>query len=712
LLLWSTHSPQLVLISYKIFSLIAALYFFNAPAIYAASGIDSLKLKQEGVHIISEKDNITIHGSSNILIQFNKTVRYKLWNGNGVGKISNYSLPEIRDPTFIRHAAEKRNLQELYSSIKVNRFSASKIVENEGKIPIPIIESVEEVKMDVGNRFDNLYRFNYQLQSLQAGDVIEIEYEYIIPFQENMLDFLSYRYFFNGKYFKEHFKLTVSHKKKVKVDIYSANKAEYDKTFIDKNIKVYQWERFNLPGNIHEVNSRPFMELPYLILGIQPLSLTYVIPNSTNEEYIPKYALFADFRENRHHNIIRSIDIGVKMKDYNLIDKFFREQTASNDYVRDTLQLGNLRKIKRIIADDFEFKENVDYFNQDIHERAKIGAHLKKGVLSEQSKHETYVALVRKMKLDYFTAYITDLRSGLTDDKFLKSMQYCDYAIAPILSNEKIHYILPKNQAFGFYLDEFPFYFENTLARLVHIGDYRARKEVISTELRQVRTPFSLPKDNRRSVNILAEVNLSSYAVNFEALIKLSGQYSTMTRGVYDNKGYFDPTINPLYFKKPLEVDSSVEVSHREWLFKSDIYPFKASHKMAYQSNQLLRIVNDTIQLPVRNLFDHILPRPNCQFKRTTTFYSDFAGTDTYNYLFEFNKKVALINEESVKISNEYAEYIFSIEQVSDQSIKLSTHLNKRQDKIPVNQFQQVCEIYDAIENSTDLTIKLIIADK
>lgn len=681
-------------------------FYLISESTFATNTIDSLQLNHQGIHIISEENHITIHGSTDILIQFNKKVRYKIWNSAGLKRLKKYSLPEIHDPTFIRHAPKKRNLQDLYSSLKVKSFTAHKIKVNGDKLPIQLNENVENVEMVLGDRYETFKRFNYELQSLQSGDLVEISYEYTIPFQENSLDFLSYRYFFNGDYFKEKFNLSLSHKKGVKVDVYTANNAKYDSSFIDQNIKVYQWERSQLPGNIHEENARPYMELPYIIIGVQPSELTYRVPNSAVDEFIPKYSIYAALRERNDLDMIRAIDNGVKLKDFNLINRFYEQHTT--DLAFDTTQLNKLRNLKRLIAEDFEFEDDVSFFRRENNYDKKIGAHLNEFVLGDRSRYEAYVALVRTMKFEYFTAYVSDNRSGITDDKFLKSMQCCDYMIAPILKDGTIHYILPKNQNFGYYLDELPFYYENTLVRLVHMGDYSAYKEKISNELRQIKLPLSLPKDNLRRANVLAQVNLNSNIIDFQAIVDLSGQFSTMTRGVYENKGYYDPTINPLYHKKLWEVDSSAIVSHSEWLSKNDVSPFKAKLRLNYQAKKLLRPEKDTIQIPIRTLFDHIMPSQICKFERSTAYYSDFIGADTYTYVFTFDKNIQLLNDKQLKISNDFGEYIFSLEQLSDQSIKLTTYLMKLQYKTPVNQFEQLCEIHEAIEQSKKLSIQLI----
>ena len=83
------------------------------------------------------------------------------------------------------------------------------------------------------------------------------------------------------------------------------------------------------------------------------------------------------------------------------------------------------------------------------------------------------------------------------------------------------------------------------------LNDYKNYRNPINDTLRQVQLPHSYINDNTRKNNILVKINLDALSASFDARINLSGQYSTLIRGLYQYN-YQDETINKLYNKKIL----------------------------------------------------------------------------------------------------------------------------------------------------------------
>jgi len=327
-----------------------------------------------------------------------------------------------------------------------------------------------------------------------------------------------------------------------------------------------------------------------------------------------------------------------------------------------------------------------------------MGDYLTNRTIRDISRYDVYVALILKLRLDYFTAYVCDKRVGEINDEFFAPMYDSDYLFAILLKNERLHYLYPKKSRFGYYLNEIPFYFENTKARLVHLNDYRGFKDPINTDLRQIMLPGSVIKENTRRNNILVKINLDTLSTVFNARIFLNGQYSTLTRGVYQYN-HKDETINNLYNTKIWELNDDVEVISQETKVTSKEFPFPTIVNTKYQFNNLLKVKNDTFSLNLKNWFNHVIYNDFDTTDRQLDFYPDFYGKDSYVYYLQFDKNIQLINSlEKKNIINEFGELAISVEQIKPNTVKISTIFITTNSIITADKINAVKEIYDEIQ--------------
>lgn len=560
------------------------------------------------------------------------------------------------------------------------------------------------VRLD--NRYGEYNRVHFQAKGINIGDTLEISYSYTVPFRQNYWHFLSNRIFFNSSIFKEYYTMQISYPKKVNVEIFPRNGAIQDSIQEIGSNKIYHWTKSNLKGNLLEIDSRPYTELPYFILSIKPLDYTYNMPDSYIQKYMPTYVIYADRREYEQMSIIRSMGQEVKMKQFNLIRKFYDLHTEKEE-VENYKNL-NLKSLKNYIADSLKFLNDIKYFENIDNYSPNIGSHLMKGELRDISRYEAYVAFIVKMRLSYLCGYAGDKRSGLVDDVFFRPMATSDYFLLPIGPDGRMSYILPKSDDFGYYLNEYPFYYENSLARLTHLSDYRNEDRLIKTELRQQIMPGSNFLDNTRTTSVMAKVNCSEKSIDFTARVSLSGQYSTMTRGLY-MKNYKDETVDPLYHKKLWELSEPAVLKKNTITILEKDYPFKTTLDANYISTSSINIQADTVEILIKDLINHITKAKACQGERTLNYYPDILGTDNYVYMFQFDKAVKIVETNlNLNVKNSFGEYILQIDQLTEYSIKLSSHFSVYKELVAVNEFQEVCEIYNAIEEKAPKSIRLI----
>lgn len=696
--------------------------------------------------IINESNTIDISGqkASSITFSITKKMKFKVLNSVGIAQISKFTLPETFDQSYISHFPKDRNYTNVFSSMTCNYFKGTITTKDGEKKDIEIKETIDQVKMVMveDNRYGNYEKFNYQIENLNIGDEVTIEYNYNVMYKGNFAELSSFRIFFNNNIFKENYQLTIRHHPKLDISINYENNATPDSIINLNSKKVYFWSKSKLSGCINEEGGRPHLTLPHVIFSIKPSNLLYPLPNSFDKEYIPFYSIFSYRREKNHSSINRSVSQGVRTKQYLQIDKFIKAQTQ--DITNDSLGYLKLVKIKNTIADEFTFKNDTDYFKEiDIYD-PRMGDYISKKIIRDISRYDIYVALILKLDLQYFTAYICDKRTGVINNDYFAPMYHSDYLFAVLLKDNRIQYLYPKKEQFGYYLNEIPFYFENTKARIVHQSDYvDSRKPIteslnqilmpqgsvkeykrvalnylnddlnykkpINDILRQILVPNSTIKENTRRSNILANINLDTLSIIFNARINLSGQYSTLTRGLYqyDSK---DETINNLYNKKIWELNEQVKVISHKTKVTNKEFPFPAVVNAQYQFNNLIKKDSDTFSLNLNNWFNHIIYNDFDTTNRQLDFHADFLGKDSYVYYLKFDKNIKLISSfESINIKNEFGELIINVEQVKPNEVKISTYFLIANSLITVDKMKTVKEIYNKIQkmNNSCLLFKL-----
>lgn len=669
---------------------------------------NTISKNKSGILITHEQNSINIIGAKIDFLNFQitKNVTFKILNSDGLKKLSKFILPETFDPTYILHYPENRNYLQLYSKLKCNYFKGS-IKSKNGKTKEAVVkQSIEPVRMVMAenNWYGNFEKYVYEIENIEVGDEVNIEYNYEMPYIENIGILSSFRIFFNSDVFKENYQLILSHNPDLQIDIFQKNGATPDSTVINGNKKTYYWSKNNLSGSVSEEGSIPYLSLPHLAFTLNPN--TYVVPKSLEVKRIPMYVYYANNREKSHLEIARAIMLEVKTKSLLLFRDFIAFETK--DITNDSLGYQSLMKVQNTIADEFSFSNDTNYFKRMDIRDPKFGEDVSAKRLRDVNKYDLYAAILLKLGMGYFTTYVCDKRTGEMNDEFYAPMYNGDILFTALLRNNSAQYLYPKSAQFGYYLNELPFYFENSKARLIQLDDYTSYKIPINETLRQIRLPNSTVNDNIRRSNILINLNLDSLSVSFDARVSLSGQYSTLTRGLY-SCNYQDKSINKLYNKKIWELNSGVSLLSSSMKVNNKGFPFQASVNAKYKANNLLRKEGDTISIDLKNWFYHVIYNNIDTTNRQLDFYPDFLGKDTYTYFLQFNKNAKLISTfPDVEIKNDFGELIANVKQESSNTIKITSFFSIISSKVTADKIKAVKAIYDKIEELNKSCIKII----
>jgi len=682
----------------SIIALISTLCF--SMAIYGST-------KNE-TYILNEESRIDIMGKKMYLITITvtKKVRIKIKDEEGLERFSKITLPETFDPTYFAHFSKVRNYQFAMSDLKMISFNAFKNNASGEDIPIEYKGKYKSIIMEKGDdQGGNYDTWEYVTDKLNIGDEVYIEYKYSIPFRNNFYNFLSSRVFFQDNIFKEKYSLKLTHNPSLNVNVEILNGATADSVYNNNGQYTYKWERSNLMGCVEEVGSRPYTQLPYFVFAVLPLDLHYKVPDSFNEKYIPTYVFFASRRERGHMIAKISADQGIRTAD---LEKFYRYvKTHTSKFPEDDNGYQSLKSIHTDITEHFTYDNDRNYIYGVDNRKDRLGTFLENGIIREINRYTNYVAIARQLDLKYYTSYLCDIRNGELKGNFYTPMLHSDYMIAVVLKDGHLQYIYPKNSNFGLYINELPFYFENTRTRLVQLIDYYVVNYELLEEAREIRIFSSTEDENIRRTNVLVKVDLAKSSLDFQAKIDLTGQFSTITRGIYQ-KDVKSPKVNKLYNEKLWSFDDAITLKSQKFVMKDKQFPYQANINAEFSGSHLIQKNGNNYAIDMANWFQHVIYENMKTEERHLDFYSDFKAKDSYVYYFQFAGDVSLKStSNNVSITNEYGVYNFTIDQINPKTIKVTSFYEVNSTKIVANQINEVGAIFKAIENTNGLKLEV-----
>jgi hypothetical protein len=663
----------------------------------------------EDLIILSEDMEVSIIGKKLYFMHavLSNELTIVINSSDGIEKIQPFTLPQRFDELYIYHAPAVRNIDWEYQNIKVHEFNANRVID--GKVSSELDVTTKIIKKRVLNEsrfFGDANIYQYYINDLKKGDTIQVVYTYDIDFNGNWFKLLSNRLFFNGKYPKKSFNLKWCYSAEIVVDSLFVNHAPPE-VYMDENQLCYSWKFNNLTGCIDEPASRPYLTLPYFVFVPKPYDLEYTHYDSYKQEFIPIYYIGADQRQGdlnveRNDNII-----GNKNKNnlyYQKVANHIIKQTPN-----DTTGRKMMSCFQRYLVDSTEYDPAINYYkhNED-RLRQRAGVDLWGHKVSDQNVDRIYANIIYKLNLNYLSAYPVDSRVGVISPMYNSTIKDNDMLFAVILNDKSVGMVLPKTDKNNYYFDELPFYYEDIPVLLLDVSDFLNRsqhggKRNYNTDFRKWVTKKNNWKDNYRKIH--GKVNINDKTAVFQTRISLSGQYSTLTRFVYDNKP-IDSTINPRYVEPIWQICDSVKVIESKISDQQIYYPFKTKINMEYSANNLIYYDNEVYSLECGRWFKLVYHDGINNQVRSLDYYPDFIGTDSYSYMLEFEKPIEIVSvQDTISCTNRYAHLSLITKQVDPQHILLRCNYNILTNLISKDDIELVRNINRQIEAISDSKI-------
>jgi hypothetical protein len=676
------------------------------------------EFKNDDVVYVQDSVLISVGGAMGSITSMlqQRHARLKFQTQHGIDKYKTITIPESFDPLYDNHNTPFKNNKikkgPAYFEMTLEKFAA-RIIKANGQI---VSASVKDSYIDEETLFPvfkqtltylyykNQY-WDFVIENLEPGDELEYYYEAIIPYDVNFVHFNSSRIFFNGAISKQNWSLIFRYRTGPTHELIYANKSEPDSTSIIDKTKYHYWSGKNLYGCIDEPGSRPYESLPYVIYSLnrELAMFRYNDPITAEFKFVPYWLHVIKQRESFDYTIRRNAQNNIKDKQNLLVDSFISQKTVG---INDTLRFYKFKKVSAFIADSFTYVNDEALFREQDIRAERIGEFTTANKIREISRQKLYAKILSKIQLEYMTFYVMDNRYGKINYQYQSPIWNTECMYAAMV-NGSLAMVHPKKSNFGWYVEELPFYWENTTGLILNLNDFYYE---LLEKPRIVSTPSSNLADNTRMSNIMATVNLNDLSIDFTARVNLSGQFSTMTRGLYLHN-VKDSTNNPLYAKKVFDFSTPCNLNSTEITNRNIEYPFKFDFKSSYKNNSLLtKSAENIYALNMNGWFNHIIDTLVKSSNRQLDYYPDFSFQDTYRYFVKFDKNVSLINlSENIEIKNSFGNLTIRITQPQPDGLLIESYFVVGSEKVSVSKINDVVSIFNKIANlnTTPLLFKV-----
>lgn len=662
------------------------------------------KFADDDAVILDEETELAIIRMAQNMYNNNKVdkhVRVKFLTRKGIDKFSTFTLPESFDLSRDYGDLEiwkRDSVHRPKANFDAINYFAARIIKPDGSIVKPVIadKSTSELFYWQNNE-RRFFDYQFKIANLEVNDELEIYYSITDIFNKS-------RVFMNGTISKQNMTFVFKNNLINTYIVQCFNGLKPIDTIFDSDTRKIIWKLKDLNGCMDEQGSRPYTELPYFTYYLHLRDFGIMDAKRNHVEvalpYTWSFILQAYANFDFPHDTLYDHDNFV-------VRKFF------NQYVgKDTNAVNKFLPIHNLIVDTFKYKFDEEYMRKgDDVRMERMGEFIESKTLREMSRYRLYEKFIYLLNTNYYVAYPQDKRSDeIQFDSF--SRFYRDNTFFCILDNNNPNYFFPKNNRFGFYRNEFPFYYED--ANVILIPQRTPKEESYKPQPKigflDSKMPYSSVRENTRLTNVMADVSLDSLKINFTAHIKLSGQFSTLQRGYYQF-AYYDSTVSMQYFKGVYDNIKGVSKPKTK-LTESEIdFPFKANFESNYSTSLIVeKQSNNQYKINLAQWFKHIYISEFTSKKRSTAFYPDFVFFDEYKYYLKFDKNISVVDTAVVdfEVQTSLGIYKISCKQIQPNIILLQSTFAVNANKVKADEVSGVQVIYNYIEelNKKQLTIQ------
>lgn len=644
-----------------------------------------------------ERDSDDADAESFRAFRIRRTCVVKILAPAGIRIFKRMVLPENFDPTEIWHGPQVKNLGTYYSEYRIDDFRIN--VKRQGKKPFAprISRKVETVESFNLNFLYNYSIHAYGTDEVEAGDEVTVKYDITIPFRENYSRFASYRIFFNDSLPKLKCNLVITHHESVDIE-FRENFLMPSKKSLSEGILTRTWSLENLPGCIGEAGSRPYLELPHLTWVMN--FYKFYFNNTFSQKKIPHAAIISILRSPALPEIYTAVRIGSTSRNYAPFTRYMKELDTGSEQ-----DYNIARNLHSMVNSEFSYQGDLTYYRRDDTRGERLGEFFENKVLRDQSRYNMYYAMLLTSRVNFYSAYVTDKRSGEFSERYFQTSFDNDHLIAIYLGERNFDFILPKSGRYGLNYNELPFYYEDCNARLVHLSEYSDTTSFSRQKNLSYQTHLSDPVNNIRRHDVRLSLDPDPGTMAVTGQITMSGQFSTMCRFAYLD-GRTDPSVHGAYSQTLWKSASVGTPTLSEMRFISPQFPFNTEIGISFQASQRIKKEGDKYLVDLSGFFPYIFNAGRGNSNRYLDFFHDFAGTDEFNYEMQFPRTVELIEGVNVELENDFGKYYLKVFQEEGNTIRIKSCFTVKKTMVESGDYSEVELIFDLLKAANRLEIE------
>lgn len=561
-----------------------------------------------------------------------------------IARFASFTLPESLDQPYDGRwkpgGAQTTEPRPQWFNVRLDEFAA-RIIRPDGTWgEVGAFAKVDRELVRTFRTMETAWTYVLDLQAISPGDVVEVRWKYMVPYDvngdrtqdwrgfewmDNWSRLTSWRVFFHGDLPVRKQQVTFRYHAKHGLGLWSEEPFDIQE---DGDERTARWELRDLPACISEVNARPGADLPHIRVKLQCDDGRYWTRDRlSGMPYVQPYWLYVlRWREQRALWWRRVAMKNVPDRQNKLFREFVERTVAGIPAGRTDLRM---RALHNTIAERFTYAGDSLWYENIDQGMPKYGDQVNDGRLREISRYDLYAKLVYAVKAGYSTAYLMDDRIGSMDDRWMTPLWDNDMVMG-VKAVDGVLWMHPKRSATGEWANELPFYWQGSRALLMDPVRLVSDGAVLPLF---VDLPEAEEHSNQRVREYTVNVNTATGAVDGQAKVLLSGQFSTLGRGAYMGKR-MDPTVLPAYGDPLKEVAGSWNISS-----SSTTAPFRSQADRQFELSSMLHVEADsTWSLDLRDLFAHAVPQGFTAADRDLPFYWDFEQNDRVVFHLRFDQ--------------------------------------------------------------------------
>ena len=603
-----------------------------------------------------------------------------------------YSTDPFSDARNLKQIDE--NLPAQFFNVRVIRFQARKLTGYGNTERVLKSATFNDDSLRLFRRDEPNFTYEFELLNLSPGDIVQIEYKYEVPYQENWIQFSSFRVFLGGKSTKKTFHFELSHEEIRRLELVGAAP---DTSFSKGSTRVYQWSRQDLKENLFAFNGRPYKDVEWIGFRFNTNGEIFKdFYRGGGYRYLPYWRSVLQRRFYKLPFFYRLSKKRVLLDRQNqMIDDFIEQVTASNKKSDPAVKA---MLIHQEINDSFDYLADEEYYDLEDMSLENIGVHVSQKELRDISRFHLYAKILMRMKVPFRLVLLDDSRFYRFSEGYLPKAMSNDLMFE-IYGKGGAFLLWPKSNRGGLEVSEYPFYWEGATVMNVNPFDLWSRNGCDFS----LDTLFYYNKhENMRMTNM--KVNFDSSFVNtkFSTDIRLSGQMSTVLRN-YLRYGDEDKWVNQNYYHDLFSgIDGRAEIGAELTNFQR-VYPYKSSFKMNFKrvldevASPIAGNRNGIVEIPFEGWTNLIVfPEVFEVEDRVEPYYPDFLYDDIFNIMIEVPEDYEWTNIEEFENSfdNSFGSVSTEVTDMRNGKFLISVHFSIRQAEVAPKDFDQVKSLY------------------